>query len=73
MAADLTERIASDFGYHPPNSPEIVAKHERVRELLGAAAQELVTMTPGSREQSLMLTSLEEAMFWANGAIARHQ
>lgn len=29
--------------------------------------------TPKSREQSLAITKVEEAMFWANAAIARNQ
>jgi hypothetical protein len=29
--------------------------------------------TPASREQSLALTHLEDAVFWANAAIARHE
>lgn len=47
-------------------------RHRRVREACRAAAQEVVEITgPASREQSLAITHLEEAMFWANAAIAR--
>ena len=36
------------------------------------ASEELVEVTgPPCREQSLAITALEEAMFWANAAIAR--
>jgi len=36
------------------------------------AAEELVDLTgPSTREQSLAITHLEEAMFWANAALAR--
>lgn len=34
------------------------------------AARELVALTPAGRDQSLMLTALQEAMHWANSAIA---
>jgi hypothetical protein len=30
-------------------------------------------MTPPSREQSIAITKLEEALFWTNAAIARHK
>jgi hypothetical protein len=36
------------------------------------AATELCALTPSSREQSLMLTALEEAMMWGNAAISRN-
>lgn len=40
-------------------------------------AKELAYMicqnTPTSREQSLALTNLEQAIFWANAAIARNE
>jgi len=29
-------------------------------------------LTPPSREQSLAITALEEALFWANAAVARN-
>jgi hypothetical protein len=36
------------------------------------AAEELVDLTgPSTREQSLAITHLEEAMFWANAALAQ--
>ena len=47
-------------------------RHQRVRTVLFSAADEIVELTgPPSREQSLAITKLEEAMFWANAAIAR--
>ncbi len=39
--------------------------------MLRDVAQGLATITPPGREQSLMLTALEEAMHWANAAIAK--
>ncbi len=64
--ADIDNR----FDYHAPD--EIArAQHERVR----AAAKDLATVLnevlPESREKSLAVTNLEQAMFWANAAIAR--
>lgn len=47
--------------------------HAEVRTLLSEVARELVVRVPDGREKSLMLTKLEEAMFWANAGIARHR
>lgn len=65
---ELTRR----FNYHRPNTEEKVERHQRVREACRVAAEELVEATgPSSREQSTAIAKLEEAMFWANAAIAR--
>lgn len=53
--------------------PEQAARGDAIRhEGLDLAAL-IVATTPESREQSLALTSLEEAVFWANAAIARRE
>lgn len=67
----LLRRVEHDFAYHPPRTDETVKAHETVRFILGACAKELVKITPMCREQSVMITQLEQAMFWANAAIAR--
>ena len=69
----MNEEIAHRFAYHPPKNEATVKAHERVRELLGAAAQELDALLPADRprEKALTQTSLEDAMMWANAAIAR--
>lgn len=59
------------FSYHKPNTDEKVARHQRVREACFNAADEICQVTEPSREQSLAITKLEEAMFWANASIAR--
>ena len=60
------------FNYHPPNTDAKVERHQQVREACRAAAEQVIDATgPPSREQSLAITKLEEAMFWANAAIAR--
>lgn len=70
---ELHRRIRHDFGYHPPSTDDVKKRHEEVRSLLGNVAITLTDWVPKGREQSLMLTKLEEAMMWANAAIARHQ
>jgi hypothetical protein len=67
-AADITHR----FAYHPPKDPKTVHEHETVRALVGGLASDLDQFLPYGREKSLAITKLEEAMFWANAAIARN-
>lgn len=66
-AADLDAR----FRHHPPRTPERVEAHEYARSLVRALADELNDTLPEGREKSLVITRLEEALFWANAAIAR--
>lgn len=67
---DIRDRVESDFSFHPATA-ETGPKHEAVRSLLKDAARELIEFVPEGREQSLALTKLEEAMYWANAGIAR--
>lgn len=64
------EDIVNRFSYHAPDA-ERVKQHEAVRRDVGNLAISLDMNLPPSREKSLALTKLEEAMFWANAAIAR--
>ena len=67
-AADLANR----FTYHAPKDGQV----ERYQQIQGAA-HELATLInsqcPESREKSLAVTHLEDAVMWANAAIARHE
>lgn len=63
--------IAHRFVHHPPRNQFVVIAHESVRELLGGVAQALNDRLPEGREKALAMTKLEEALFWANAAIAR--
>jgi hypothetical protein len=66
------DELSRRFNYHQPNTQEKVDRHKRVREACLFAANELTKASgPESREQSLAITHIEEAMFWANAAIAR--
>ena len=75
MSADeLKRRNAWNFMHHPPDQGEADDRHQlhnAVREILRVAADELVDYCSEGRELSLALTKLEEAMMWANAAIAR--
>lgn len=63
--------LANRFNYHPPRTEERAQAHEGVRRSLLAVAQEFQDNLPAGREKALVLTKLEEAMFWANAALAR--
>lgn len=63
--------ISNRFEYHKP-TPEKVKKHEGVRADCISLALNFMDDLPESREKSLALMRLEEAMFWANAAIARN-
>ena len=68
MDYDLNTR----FTYHKPfgNQPE---RYESIRGLALEFADILLNKCPDSRELSLAITKIEEAVFWANAAIARHE
>lgn len=61
--------VENTFRYHAPKGDQ-PARYEALR----AKAKELATLiqesTPASREQSVALTSLQQAVMWANAAIA---
>lgn len=66
----LKARLENDFTYHPPFGDQ-VERYAEIRAKLLEVALFIEDKTPVSREQSLAITSLEQAMFWANAAIAR--
>lgn len=58
------------FDYHEPDN-EKTMRHDSVRHVARDLALCISDLVPEGREQSLALTKLEEAMFWANAGIAR--
>jgi hypothetical protein len=69
--ATVDPDIRHRFAYHAPDDVR-KEQHQLIRDALGAVAQEFQADLPDGREKSLALTKLEEAMFWANAAIARN-
>lgn len=64
--------IDNRFTYHAPKATQPV-KYEEIRELARNYAHRLNELCPESREKSLAFTALEDAVFWANAAIARNE
>ncbi len=64
------EEITTRFTYHAPKpgQPEIYVMLRNEARVLASMIRD---NTPESREQSLAITALEEAVMWANAAIAR--
>lgn len=71
-AHPLVARIERDFKYHAPNQDQI-DRMVKLREQAKELALAIVALTPGSREQSLALTNVEQAVMYANAAIARNE
>ena len=63
--------IENNFKYHAPTGiqPETYAA---IREKAKEFAYYIDEVAPDSREKSLAMTKLEEAVMWANAAIARN-
>lgn len=73
MKDELIARIEHNHAHHPPQTAERIAAHEQVRIVTAECAKRLVELCPEGRELSLALTAMEEAMMWANSAVARSE
>ena len=64
--------IINRFTYHKPknNQPE---KYNEIREYALRFSDLINSRCPDSREKSLAITKLEEAVMWANASIARNE
>lgn len=67
----MNETIENNFRYHAPKQgqPE---KYEAIRTKAKELAYVIECAAPNSREKSLAMTNLEQAVMWANAAIARN-
>ena len=72
VSEEDANRVENNFIYHPPTGNQSL-RYETIRESAKNLARLLMAITPKSREQSLALTKLEEAVFWANASIARNE
>jgi hypothetical protein len=63
-------RIENNFKYHAPKEGQ-QEKYLAIRETAKILAYMIEDVCPVSREQSLAMTNLEQAVMWANASIAR--
>jgi hypothetical protein len=64
--------VINRFTYHPATRDQ-AEKHDMIRSIGRGFALHLLENAPGCREQSLAITKIEEAVMWANAAIARNE
>ncbi len=64
------EELKTRFTYHAPKPGQPEA-YQHIRDKAHELAQLFATVCPESRELALAHTNLEQAVFWANAAIAR--
>jgi hypothetical protein len=62
--------IDKNFKYHPPLDKQIV-KFTEIRSSGKVLAETINKHCPDSREKSIAITKIEEAIMWANASIAR--
>lgn len=64
--------IDNNFTYHAPKGDQQM-RYQSIREIAKGLAMFIDDHCPDSREKSLAMTKLEEAVMWANAAIARNE
>jgi hypothetical protein len=67
-----SDDLINRFTYHPPKNDQ-AERYQQIRDAGLHFATLVNDMTPPSREQSLALTKIEEAVMHANASIARHE
>jgi hypothetical protein len=72
MVNNMQDDIDYRVDYREP-TPEKKERHEMMRASVKRLMRYVSENTPPGREQSFAFTKLEEAMFWANAAIARDE
>lgn len=63
--------IEHRFAFHAAPTQEKRDEHTSVRQSCRSLADHLNHALPEGREKAVVMTKLEEVMFWANAAIAR--
>lgn len=69
--SDQIEQIEQNFKYHKPKEGQ-PAIYTAIRGHAKDLAHFIDDTAPDCREKSLAITKLEEAVMWANAAIARN-
>jgi hypothetical protein len=69
---ELRDRLEGDFTYHAPH-PDQLPRYARLRRMAYELAMEVAALCPPGRERSLAWTNIEQAIMYANAAIAREK
>lgn len=71
----MTQKQASElmhrFRYHPPVGQDQIDRYQTMRAAGSHLALSICQNTPLCREQQIAIQHVEEAVMWANAAIAR--
>lgn len=68
MFGDLKDR----FTYHPPKEDQ-PKRYEQIRVNALEFAELIAELCPESRERTIAINKVDEAVFWANASIARNE
>lgn len=66
------EELVRRFTFNEHSREDNAVAHDTIRTWGLAYARAIVDLTPEGREQALALTALQEAVMWANTALATH-
>ena len=69
---DAEKDLDKRFTYHAPKDSQ-PTRYTELRQAAHDLAKRICREVPPSRERSLALTKLEEAVMWANAGIARNE
>ncbi len=64
--------LDNKFTHHPPKNDQ-TGRYEEIRNQGKSFAKAIAEHCPNSREKSLAMTKIEEAVMWANASIARNE
>jgi len=67
-----SERLETNFKYHAPKDDQ-PKRYELLRAMGKQFSLAIMENSHPSREQSLALTKIDEAVMWANAGIARNE
>ena len=65
-------KLDNNFMFHTPKGDQ-AERHAFLRDKAKELAELMSHLCPPSRELSLAITNLEQAMFWANSSISRNE
>lgn len=72
MTDEQSEEMTKRFTYHPPKQGQI-PRYGLLRKRAEELARVISVHCPNSAERSTAIRRVEEAVMWANAAIARNE